>query len=186
MNRIMLDLETMGTGTTAAITSIGAVRFGNGSVPYRFEVIVDLQSSMDAGLKIDADTIMWWLQQSEEARSGFAAKGMSLAGALLKFSEWVEGSKVPNLEDEMWGNGAAFDNAILSNAYRACGVSQPWKFWNDRCYRTIKSTFRGVPINRVGTLHCAVDDAETQARHLMDIEDIYNFYGITRSVEELL
>ena len=28
---------------------------------------------------------------------------------------------------------------------------------------------KSVPVNRVGTFHCAVDDARTQAAHLMEI-----------------
>jgi exodeoxyribonuclease VIII len=44
---------------------------------------------------------------------------------------------------------------------------QPWRHWNDRCYRTVKSLYPDVKLERVGTHHNAVDDAESQARHLI-------------------
>lgn len=69
-------------------------------------------------------------------------------------------------EGKMWGNGAAFDNAILANAYRAAGIKQPWELWNDRCYRTICAYYPGCPRNQPGTPHNALDDARSQAEHL--------------------
>ena len=64
-------------------------------------------------------------------------------------------------------NGAAFDNVILASAYRRNGTRQPWQFLNDRCYRTMKAQYPAVKMQRNGTHHNAVDDAESQARHLI-------------------
>lgn len=158
----MLDLETMGNGSKAAIIAIGAVRFDK-EVTDRFYQVVDLQSSVDAGLEMDASTVLWWMKQGDEARSHFSRSGVSLRQALVDFSKWIGD------DAEVWGNGASFDNTILSNAYRLAGITQPWKFWNDRCYRTLKSLYRDIKMERTGTYHCAVDDAESQALHLMRI-----------------
>ena len=57
MNDIMLDLETMGTGTDAAIIAIGAVRF-DAKVTDRVHRIVALQSSVDAGLRMDPRIVL--------------------------------------------------------------------------------------------------------------------------------
>ena len=67
----------------------------------------------------------------------------------------------------VWSNGAGFDNVVLSSAFRRIGMEQPWPFRNDRCYRTMKAQHPEVKMQRVGTHHNAVDDAESQARHLM-------------------
>ena len=69
----------------------------------------------------------------------------------------------------LWGNGASFDNAILSTAYELCELEtvQPWRFYNDRCYRTVKSLYPEVAMVRTGTYHNALDDAESQALHLL-------------------
>ena len=62
-------------------------------------------------------------------------------------------------------------NIILSEAYQRIGTSAPWPFWKDRCYRTMKNMHPGVQMERAGTHHNALDDAKTQALHLMRIND---------------
>ncbi len=162
---VMLDLETMGNGSRAAIIAIGAVAFDHTGVKDRFYRQVNLQSSMAAGMECDASTVMWWMQQSEQARAAFKddEKAKPLAEALIDFMGFCIANDVAG----MWGNGAAFDNAILSSAYRLCGVEQPWKFWNDKCYRTIKGLYPDIRIVRKGTHHNALDDALSQAEHLI-------------------
>ena len=162
---VMLDIETMGNGSNSAIIAIGAVAFGGGEIHARFYREVSLKSSCSVGLECDASTIIWWMGQSEEARSAFKNNdyGMHIEGALVEFAMWF--NNVGGCE--MWGNGAAFDNAILSNAYLKCGINKPWDFWNDRCYRTVKALHPEIELVRVGTHHNAVDDAESQAMHLM-------------------
>lgn len=167
MSHIMLDLETMGNGNRAAIIAIGAVSFNSSGVKERFYQQVRLDMSIDAGLEMDASTVLWWLQQSNAARSAFKGneKASSLCDALDDFARWY--ASVGGVE--VWGNGAAFDNTILSAAYRLTGIEQPWKFWNDRCYRTLKAMYPQVKMARSGTHHNAVDDAHSQADHLIQI-----------------
>ena len=164
---VMLDLETMGNGANSAIIAIGAVAFDDMGINSRFYEQVSLASCVSIGLECDASTIMWWMRQSDEARSSFRDndKADHIRGVLARFAKWfVDVGGV-----EVWGNGAAFDNAILSNAYRKSGAVQPWKFWNDKCYRTIKGLHPDVSLERVGTHHNALDDAESQAKHLCKI-----------------
>lgn len=164
--RIMLDLETMGNTSNAAITAIGAVKFDHEKILDRFEVLVDLQSCLDAGMEVTASTVLWWLQQSEEARAQFKEEADSITLALAKFSAWVGHEE----DIEIWGNGASFDNDILANAYRKCTMERPWPHWADRCYRMIKAKCPSIELRRVGTHHRAVDDAESQALHLIEME----------------
>jgi exodeoxyribonuclease VIII len=49
-----------------------------------------------------------------------------------------------------------------------------WEFWKDRCYRTIKNCYPDVPFDRRGTHHNALDDARSQALHLIAINEKYN------------
>ena len=163
MNKIMLDLETMGNSANAAIVAIGAVRFNDIEVTDEFYIVIDLVSSVASGLEIEASTVMWWMKQSDDARKQFERDGVALQKALMQFAEWI------GEDAELWGNGAAFDNAILSNAYRKCGIEQPWKFWNDRCYRTVKNLYTDIELVRQGIYHCAIDDARSQATHLIQI-----------------
>lgn len=55
-----------------------------------------------------------------------------------------------------------------SGDVRAAGLEQPWAFWNDRCYRTLKARSE-LKIARTGTHHNALDDAKSQALHLITI-----------------
>ena len=161
---IMVDLETMGTGPNAAIISIGAVKFTKeGILDDKFYRVIDLGSSIHEGGEVDGDTILWWLQQSDEARAAFKESGVYLSDALREFYQWV-----PSNVDGVWGNGASFDNTILSSAYRNMGIPTPWHFTQDRCFRTMKNLVP-IQIEREGVHHNALADAEHQARHLIEI-----------------
>ena len=162
---VMLDLETMGNNSNSVIIAIGAVAFDENGVYDKFYVNVNMQTCLDVGMKVDGSTVEWWLTQSEDARDSLLKNRVSIQSALSGFSKWYEDTNA----EEVWGNGAMFDNTILGNAYRSCGMQIPWKFWNDRCYRTVKNMYPLVELDRVGTHHNAVDDAETQALHLIKI-----------------
>lgn len=171
MNRIMLDLETMGNGSNAAIVSIGAVHFDvDEGITDTFHLGVDLESSVASGGVMDASTVMWWLEQSRSARESLSKlEKHSLLGALSEFAYWAT-KRESEAIDEVWGCGAAADNVWLANAYRRIKTSVPWSFWADRCYRTMRAMFPEIErLEFVGTGHDALDDATNQALHLIEI-----------------
>lgn len=169
MNDIMLDLETLGNSSNAAIVVIGAVKFDptTGDLGEEFYELIHPQSCEAAGLVIDSPTVMWWLKQSDEARAAFADEDAMkpLADVLYRFAEFVGGHKAARV----WGNGADFDCVILTNAYKAAGMERPWPYWGSRCYRTVAALRGSVKRNRFGTHHNALDDAKTQALHLIEV-----------------
>lgn len=173
----MLDLETMGTGSNAAIVAIGAIIFTKDDIEVcnTFYSVISLKSTAAGGGLIDASTVEWWMNQSDEARSALFGKNIfknDLIDVLYQFQCFVKDNGGKNLR--MWGNGSDFDNVILSNAYKANGSDIPWNWFNNRCYRTIKNTFKDIKLDRVGTHHNALDDAESQARHLIEIANQYD------------
>ena len=178
MNRIMLDLETWGTRPTAVIAAIGAVKFGkdrkdgkDGKIYSEFYQRVDPKTCLAVGMKMDIETVQWWMVQSDEARKEMVKAGVSIRDALANFSSWSGQAFDPITE--IWGNGATFDNVILSSAYSAIEHEKPWKFSADRCYRTLKNLFPAVKYQGViGVVHHALDDARAQALHLMEIEKL--------------
>ena len=163
----MLDLETMGRGPNAAITAVGAVYFDptTGKLGETFYSTVELESSVAGGGQMDASTVLWWMQQSADARSMYAAAGEHINVVLLRFAEFCKHGD--DAFPKVWGNGAPFDNVILRSAYGRAGITCPWEFWNDRCYRTMRAMLPQVDVERSGTHHNALDDATTQARVLM-------------------
>jgi len=163
---VMIDLETMGTRPDAPIIAIGAVMFDGNEITDKFYVNIDLASAVDDGhAVVDPKTVLWWMDQSGEARSSLREDKKEMLTALYEFRDWLK----PIKPEGVWGNGASFDNVILSETYKRMGLEPPWPFWTDRCYRTMKNMFPMLELERVGTHHNALDDAESQARHLITI-----------------
>lgn len=163
----MVDLETLGNNSHSVILSIGAVSFDDTGIGEEFYVNVDPQSCVNHGLQIDVSTVMWWMKQSDDARKAlYKSDTAILVDALTEFTLFMR----RNDAAYVWGNGATFDNVILSNAYKVVGLDTPWKFYNDRCYRTLKNLFPTVeqPAD-IGTAHNALDDARWQALHAVNI-----------------
>ena len=178
MNNIMLDLETLDTGSDAVVIGIGAVVFDPESRKLGDTFYVEMSDDIDAqqrlGRTISGSTLTWWMGQSTEAKAIFSKDGVSpdiripTYDALQKFKSFVEANGAGTAM--LWGNGANFDNVILRNLYSAFGMVAPWKFYNDRCHRTVKdlaTTLHNPEFqDRIGTHHNALDDAITQAVHL--------------------
>ena len=178
MQHIMMDLETLGTEPGCAILSIGAVYFDPASAELGSELytLVHRPSCLAVGLHEDAGTIAFWKGQA--AKNPVHQKFLddcemetvayALPSALEEFNRFVQlGTKV-----KVWGNGADFDNAILRAAYRAAGVKPAgsWAKFGGRCYRTIKNLYPAQKLTaRQGTYHNALDDAKSQAVHLMQL-----------------
>ncbi len=176
MSDIMVDLETLDTRPSAIILSIGACRvnWDKGEITDRFYRVVDVQSCKDAGLTESAETRAWWNKQSPEARRVFTDPSVPLIQALSDFATYLKffnSSKV-----EVWGNGSDFDNVILINAYDALGLDAPWRFYNNRCFRTVRKTLAHCiqEPKRQGTYHNALDDAIFQAEILLQLKDVIN------------
>jgi len=168
MNNVMIDLETMGVNNNAAIVAIGAVAFDifENTLGPEFYQTIDLASSVENGGVMDASTVLWWMAQSKEAQREFERPGLEELTVLDYFEIYLKqfGDDV-----KVWGNGASFDNVILSNAYRRYHLKAPWEYYNDRCYRTMKSLAPHIKIKREGTHHNALSDAISQAKHLQRI-----------------
>ncbi|WP_255586351.1 3'-5' exonuclease [Providencia sp. R33] len=171
-NHVMVDLEGMSTHNNAAIVSIGAVAFepSTGEIGPTFYQVVDLPSCQSAGLHIDADTVIWWMKQSSEARSAIVADGVNLRRALHDLNCFAEDSLTEDVQ--VWGNGVDYDNVILRNAYIAVDLEPFWKHWNNRCVRTIVELGRNAGIDPKKTLqfegeqHNALADAIHQAKYV--------------------
>lgn len=176
MKHLMLDIETMGTSPSSPILTIGAVFFepSTGELGPQFYQVATLRSEMDNGAVPDADTIMWWMQQSEQARSALAAKAFPINEVLTNLSNFSL-SHAPANFIQVWGNGANFDNVLLRDAFRRAQTQPFWNFWNDRDVRTIVELGRQLGFDPkrdmpfTGEKHNALDDAIHQAKYVSAI-----------------
>lgn len=172
---VMIDLETLGTAPGSVVLSIGAVTFGANGLGAQFYREIDLESSAEAGLAQDADTIAWWLNTNKEEFMRLTRREPSEHKARLRavsesFNAWLVQLVVGQTDKlRIWGNGANFDNVLWREAANAAGVPPVWVYWQDRCYRTIKSLSPSVKLIRQGMHHNALDDAKSQAEHLVRI-----------------
>lgn len=168
---VMIDLETTGTGPSAAIAAIGAVTFDRiaCTLDNTFYSKIDISTSAANGGAIDADTFKWWLAQSDEPRRSFDGKE-HINQALIDFTAWL-GAVTHDIDlVRIWGNGTDFDVVILAESFKRAVLPVPWKFWNTRCFRTLKSEYPHVRMDRHGTHHNALDDAISQAEHVLKID----------------
>lgn len=182
-DHIMIDLETMGTDPDAAILQIGAVAFNApkshdeppslghcGSA--QFFTHVNLQSSLDAGLRMDASTVLWWLSQDDAARQAAARSGPGappLEDALLQLADFVRDHS-DQKRTQVWSNGIDFDVVILSTAYRLLRIDRPWPYWAPQCFRREKTRRRDIPGRVPAVKHHSLSDAIAQAEHLRAIQ----------------
>ena len=157
VDRVMVDIETLGRERGAAILSIGAVRFDSAGVYGEFYRSVNRESCEAAGLTVEEDTLSWWQGQDEAAREVLHG-GEKLADVLFEFTQWFEDA------NEIWANSPSFDCEILEAAYEAVGLVEPWEFYHERDARTIKNLPIAPELEQDGTEHDALDDAAHQAR----------------------
>lgn len=188
MSFFMLDLETLGTVPGCAILSIGIIQFDPlAATPDELfrdggkYFVVNKQDCLDNFLHVDPGTVAWWEKQSPEARQVLLdvednKKAIPLRLAMTETIDYVSEYCSPR-EARILGNGADFDNPIMTVAAHMVGVKLPWSY-GGRCYRTLKNLheflgpeFAAPKVSRAGTYHNALDDAKTQAMHLWETLD---------------
>lgn len=181
---IMVDLETLGQTPGCVILSIGAIAF-DASGPYRegLYTVANTEDCMGHFLFKEPATESWWADQTPEARDVLLKASnpdtsVPLKLALQQLNDFIASFGAPD-KVRVWGNGSDFDNAILAAAYQATKMKPGWKFWNNRCYRTLKNLVPGVVMQRTGTHHNALDDAKSQAAHAAEIMRSLATAGLT-------
>lgn len=168
MQDVMVDLETLGTTADSVILSIGAVKFdlATGELDDAgFYASVSIDSNTDKGRRIDESTLIWWMQQSEQARAVFFEPKISLSDALIDLSEWFGDAD----KTRVWSNGADFDLPMLAHAYRQHDWTPPWQFYNSRCFRTYRSLPAAAKFGKLNNNHNALADAVNQAKRACEI-----------------
>ena len=174
MNHFSADIETLGSKPYSVVLSIGICAFD----PITGEIDEDginlnlkLEEQTERGLRMDTSTVVWWMQQSDEARKVFAPDGgCSIDYAFDVIQAYLNKHQADPFHRHLWGNGATFDNVLLDCLFNVFGKPDLWKFWNHRDVRTIvdlagldKKAYR-----LEGTHHKALDDAINQAKMVVD------------------
>lgn len=166
---LMIDLETLGTGPDAVIVSIGAVFFDieTKTLGPTFEMVLDVQSQLNYGRKIDADTLKWWFSQEDAAKKVFHEKSTGPITVLDAFYYFCNvNSTTKTLK--AWGNGSTFDITLMESILKTYSRQVPWGYNGVMDLRTFKRFVGGgEQIQKVGVAHNALDDAKSQALYVI-------------------
>lgn len=187
---VVVDIETLSLRPDAAIISIAAVPFildkellekcekaGCSGVPAFDEMVVkgvmypenfdafyesiDATSCAMAGLAFDMETVKFWSEMPDEAKSAIMEKPrVSIRQALEDFVAYLDNLKAQHKADELiiWIQGSDFDIPVLKNAmYKVLGLTPetlPWKHRNIRDARTfmlesLSLVYPDTPVNEL-------------------------------------
>ena len=172
---IMIDFETLATGTQPTILTMGACKFdplGNELTNPDMEVFyvrIDIESQEAIGREVNEDTIAWWGRQSPEAQEEALGDStpdnprVSLQEAFDKLYKFCWGAK------RVWSNGATADVVWSETAFKQVGKAIPWSFWQIRDCRTAYNLGIDPKLPKV-TAHNALEDAVHQA---IGIQSVY-------------
>jgi hypothetical protein len=187
-----VDIETFATGNHSVIIALGAVWFdpNTHSIKERFYVTIDPIQSQQRGFRMDASTLMFWMQPEQRPAWDAWTKTTHFPPelALAGFDQWLNELDVrePFNDDHQtqdaadhrtfWANAPSFDCVLLRQHYEVLMLTPPWSFRNEMDMRTFKKLPRAKSVcpPQVGLLHNAVDDAEHQARWVQNILGEYN------------
>jgi hypothetical protein len=173
MKDLMVDIETFGTKPGSVILSIAAVSFDieTGKTEAIFHQNIDLNSSVEKGLKIEANTVLWWLEQSKEAQRTITevSHRNKLPNVLKLFGMWI--SDYFPKDVRIWGNSARFDLGILEAAYDACNLRLPWNHYSECDVRTLVMFAPQIKKETqfIGVKHNPIDDCKHQIRYCCEI-----------------
>ncbi len=168
---VMHDIETLAVKSSLPVLlSLGAVKFTSDGILEQFHVRIDPVDCQRHGLEIEADTVEWWMDEERaEARRQLHTMGkVDLYAALDGYAMWINETPKDQLGSG-WSQGSSFDNAKLEAIYVKLGIEWPFGYRQIECYRTMRNRFADVPFKRMGVHHGALDDAHSQAAHMVQI-----------------
>ncbi len=163
MNNVMIDLETLGNGENKCIVQIGACYFDRltGDIGQTFKCNVDAKSATDAGFQLDAQTVYWWLAQSEAARASILEDPkLPVEVALKKLNAFLAPAKY------IWSH-ATFDFVTVMETYRKLNIKPAFSYRTARDIRTLMDLFNITvdKTEREGVHHDGLADAIHQVKY---------------------
>lgn len=196
---IMIDFETLSLKPNAVLLALGAVAFDADTGVLLEQFYVNIDPRIQPGRDISASTVLWWMQQNDEARQRltnatamadlkdsesfddlpdaeqdriFAEHAMPINHAAQAFIAWydyVVGDLGGNKLDGVWACGG-IDHTWLESMMEYSGFKNPVDYWLQRDYRTLRKLYPQVIAPPFeGAQHDAAADAMYQTAHLLDI-----------------
>lgn len=167
MKDVMLDFETLGNGTNKCVCQVAAIYFENktGELGKEFKSNIDAASHIAIGGRIDADTVYWWLQQSDSARKSITPYrtdqcNTDIIHVMTNLNEFLKDAT------RIWSH-ATFDFVTLNETLKQCNIKPSYSYKMGLDLRTLVY-LAGVKVDktpREGTHHDALDDCKHQVKY---------------------
>lgn len=163
MKDVMLDFETFGNGKNAAVVQVGAIYFNRqtGELGKEFFANIDARTAVKSGAEIDADTVYWWLSQSQEAILSVTTGHLfDIKTVFLDLNAFLADANA------IWSH-ATFDFVILQETMKRLGLKPQYSFRAARDLRTLNDLAPkdAGAASFVGTPHNALDDCRNQIKY---------------------
>lgn len=169
----MIDTETLALTPNAIVLSLGvcAYDFEHG-IGSSIELFPSLDEQFAAGRAFDGGTLMWWFQQSAQAReSQYRPHRLTLKKTADQLSDWFDNLfrfQCGGREDAYFlAHGVDFDLPILSTLLSQ-HMQMPWEgkpgYKKKLCFRTLYNMYgKDMEWPSEITAHSALADAKAQA-----------------------
>lgn len=173
---LMIDIETLGNTSSAAMVSIAVVAFDRTENGPSMMQNIDLQDALEHG-DVSASTLQWWAKEDQALFQSMLNNGnMKTVYALIDLAAFA----TLHLDDnfKIWANGPDFDLKIIEDKierFKDYPVSKFWSPWNQRCVRTLKAIDPDLAKSFVNTeKHNPLQDCLTQIDQIKAINEKYN------------
>ena len=177
--QVMIDIETLGKTPESVVLSVGAavMDMETFAIVDKKYWVMDLKEQKNRR-SIDAETVMWWMQQSDDARAAF--RNLIPNTNAITFKDELQALFNQYNTKTVWANGTNFDIPILSNYIYSYFMGPgdevdlvPWNYrWQDmRSLATVMASV--MPYNstfysqHASVAHNALDDAVRQAEYVL-------------------
>lgn len=169
---MMIDFETLAL-KSPVVFEIGVVVFDAFGIKEEILIKVCPKSCQDIGLKLDINTLSWWLNENKELLSEKvnAKDALSIEEAIALLFQTYRGWHCTKVV----GNGSLADilwvHQIVDKLKENTNFKGeiPWSFRDEMCFRTLKTLLPPVDIGFEGTRHDALDDAKWQSLYMIEV-----------------
>lgn len=134
----MLDIESLDLGARPVITQIALYPFDMETeelIPDALHQYLPMQPQLDLipSRSISAETLAWWMDQSDDARAAFRynlSDEFDELPLLMKqlVSRFNKLTRNGAIEYELIAKGPQFDVVAVETLLRDCGLKAPWRY----------------------------------------------------------
>tara|TARA_Y100001968_G_C19454458_1_gene771703 strand:- start:23514 stop:24086 length:573 start_codon:yes stop_codon:yes gene_type:complete len=163
---IVLDLETLGLKSTAAVIEIGAINMRTGAT-FSASICPEWYARKDRPslFHVSPAAIAFHQKNNPDYLARLNSEGGDGRRVVEKFLDWCKEQHIPGTELHIWCQGKDADIPWIGNLAAYSGLSLPWHYRNAHCTRDLFQQYPEVRTPHRGD-HTALADAKATAANL--------------------